>query len=396
MVYLKSGRERKRKLASQEAEMRSCQPTRRDTLKTLTALLTVSVSAKSLGLSASAQVPEKIVLGTLSISPVIASYIGEVDYFKDEGLTVEATRFQNFAPIMQGMAAGSIAAGEMGVAPNIIGLTRGLPLIAPFLGGFTTPGHPFERIMVLENSPIKTLDDLKGKKLAFLGPGTVPDMLLDTLPKKTKISKEEIKLVPMPAPNMPDALAQGLVDAIFAIPPADTVAEQKYHARTVANGTDLVPYAGLGTFVLRREFADANPQAATKLYRACIRFARWIDDNPLDARKAMAKNLGLPDDLAAHARMPLFPRNGLPVMPNVWNLYEMLVQAKTIDPHPDAAKLFNDAIVEPTKRFTLPAAEELGLQPDPEIERMLKGDYPFLPKPVESYYADWERRLLKT
>jgi hypothetical protein len=42
-----------------------------------------------------------------------------------------------------------------------------------------------------------------------------------------------------------------------------------------------------------------------------------------------------------------------------------------------------------------PAAEELGLQPDPEIDAMIKGDYPLLPKPNESYYADWERRLLK-
>jgi hypothetical protein len=109
----------------------------------------------------------------------------------------------------------------------------------------------------------------------------------------------------------------------------------------------------------------------------------------------ITKNLALPEDLAARARIPLFSRNGLPVMPSVWHLYEMQVQAKTIDPHPDPAKLFNDAIVEPTKRFTLPAAEELGLQPDPEIENMLKGDYPFLPKPAASYYADWEPRLLK-
>ena len=70
-------------------------------------------------------------------------------------------------------------------------------------------------------------------------------------------------------------------------------------------------------------------------------------------------------DLATHMRIPLFARNGLPVMPNVWDLYEMLVQAKTIDPHPDPAKLFNDTIVEPTKRFTLPAVEELGLPARP-------------------------------
>ena len=379
--------------------MQSYQLTRRDALQTMgrsaAVLLTVSVSARSVGLSAAAQIPEKIVMGTIPIPPVIASYIGHVDFFKDEGLTIELTRFNNFAPIMQAMTAGSVVAGDFGIAPSIIGLTRGLPLIAPFLSALSTPSHPFERIMVMPHSPIKVLEDLKGKKLAFLGPGTVPDMFLGALPSKTKIRKEDIELVPMPAPTMPDTLAQGLVDAIFAIPPADTVAEQKYKARTIANASDLVPYVGLSTFALKRDFAESHPAAATKLYRACIRFSRWIMDHPADARSTMATNLGLPGELAAQARIPLFARNGLPVMPNVWHLYEMLVKAKTIDPHPDPVKLFNDAIVEPAKRFTLPAVEELGLQPDPEIDKMLKGEYPFLPKAVDSYYADWERRLLK-
>jgi NitT/TauT family transport system substrate-binding protein len=379
--------------------MKREKPTRRYVLdrvvKGAAAILTVSVSARSLGLSASAKAPDKIVLATLPITPIIGSYIGEVDFFKEEGLTVELTRFNNFAPVLQAMTSGSLFAGEMGVAPSIIGLTRGLPLIAPFLSAFLTPSRPLERIMVMESSSIKVLDDLKGKKLAFLGPGTVPDMFLNALPKRTKIRKEDIDLVPMPAPNMPDALAQGLVDAIFAIPPADAVAEQKYKARTVANGSELVPYVGLSTLAVSREFAETNPEVTKKLFRACIRFTRWIDDNPIDARRVITKNLALPEDLAARARIPLFSRNGLPVMPSVWHLYEMQVQAKTIDPHPDPAKLFNDAIVEPTKRFTLPAAEELGLQPDPEIENMLKGDYPFLPKPAASYYADWEPRLLK-
>jgi ABC-type nitrate/sulfonate/bicarbonate transport system substrate-binding protein len=147
------------------------------------AFVTVSVTARSLGLAASAQIPEKIVIGSLPI-PLITSFIGQVDFFKDEGLTIEVTRFNNFAPILQAMTAGSVVAGEIGVAPSIIGLTRGLPFIAPFLAGFSTPSHPFERIMVMENSPIKVLDDLKGKKLAFLGPGTVPDMFLGALPRK--------------------------------------------------------------------------------------------------------------------------------------------------------------------------------------------------------------------
>jgi len=55
------------------------------------------------------------VLGTLSITPALASYIGQIEFFKEEGLTVELSRFNNFAPVVQGMAAGSVAAGDIGL-----------------------------------------------------------------------------------------------------------------------------------------------------------------------------------------------------------------------------------------------------------------------------------------
>jgi hypothetical protein len=51
--------------------------------------------------------------------------------------------------------------------------------------------------------------------------------------------------------------------------------------------------------------------------------------------------------------------------------------------------------VEPARRFVLPALEDLGEQRDEEIETMLKGEYPLLPSAPASYYADWERRLVK-
>jgi len=370
--------------------MNSYRLTRRSAMKTIGAGAASLFAAPATARRSSAPAP-KIVLGTQAITPAIESYLGATDFFKEEGLTVELTRFNSFAPLFQAMVASNVAVGGAGVAPSIIGIARGLPLIFPFLATFVTPRRPLERIMVMPNSPIQTLDDLKGKKLAFLGPGTVPDMMLDALPMKSRIHKDEIQLVPMPPPTMPDALAQGMVDAIFAIPPGDSVAESKYNARTIVNATELVPYVGLTTVAIRRDFADNNPEATGRLLRAYIRLSRWAGGNDAEARKAMGKNLNLPDDLAARARIPLFSRNGLPVMPNVWNLYEMLVQNKTIDALSDPMKLFDAAIVEPTKRFTLPAVEALGLLPDPDINAMLQGEYPFLPKPASNYYADWER-----
>jgi sulfonate transport system substrate-binding protein len=370
-------------------------PTRRTLLKiTATgsaAFLAHAIRAPRLA----AQSPLKIVIGRVAVNALASNYIGPVDFFRDEGLALEPRRFDNAGQIFQAMTAGDLVVAEIGLGPSIIAMSRGLSFIAPFLGACSTPDRPYERFMVLPASPIRTLDDLKGKKLAYQGPGTVPDMLLGALPRKSKIRKEDIQLVPLPPPSQPDALGQGLVDAIFAIPPSDTVAERKYAARTVADATELVPYSGLSTFVVRRDFADREPEIVQKLLAAEIRFSRWIEDNPGIARSAMGKNLGLPDELAAQARLPRFARNGLPIMPNVWHVYQMLLEAKTVDPHPDPAKLFDEGIVEPTKRFTLPAVEKLGIQSDPEIEKMLVAEYPLLPRPVATYYAEWERRLLK-
>lgn len=379
--------------------MEKRQMTRRTALKRVgkgaLALLTISASPRALRVPALAQAPQKIIIGSQSINPLLASYIGAVDPFSEDGLNTEITRFQAGPAMIQAMTAGNVVFADTGIVPAMIAAARGLPVMLPYLSSFGAPGHPIERIMVRKDSPIRSLNDLKGKKLAILGRGTVPELMLGALAKRSRIRKEDLELVLIPPPSQPAALEQGIVDAIFAIPPSDTVAERQYNARTIANSTDLVPYFGPGAVLVRRDFAEANPEVTKKIFKACIKMARWIRDNDAAARRVASKNLNLPDELASEMRMPLFARNGLPVMPNVWHVYEMLVQAKTIDPHPDPTKLINDAVVEPAKRFVLPALEELGEQKDEEIEAMLKGEYPLLPRPPASYYADWERRLVK-
>lgn len=372
---------------------------RRDAMKGVrngaAAFVAISISLRALDLPAAAQSGPKIVLGKLPLNAMVTTYLGDIDFFKDEGLTVEIVPSQAGPAINQAIATGGVVVGDTGLAPAMIAMTRGIPILAPHLGAFITPARPFERILVKESSSIRTLDDLKGRKLAILGRGTIPELILGALGKKSRISKEDIELVLIPPPNQAAALEQGQVDAIFATPPTDTVAERQYKARSIANGTDIVPYLGAAGLIVRRDFAETYPEPTRRLFKAAIKLARWTRDNEAAARRAAAKNLGLPDELASANRLPLFARNGLQVMPNIWHIYEMMVAAKTIDAHPDPAKLFNDAVIEPVKRYVLPAVEELGLQADDQIEAMLKGEYPLLSRPVASYYAEWEKKMLK-
>jgi ABC-type nitrate/sulfonate/bicarbonate transport system substrate-binding protein len=379
--------------------MRNDQLSRRGLMKQLgngaVAFATISISSRVLGLPTAAQGAPKIVLAKLPLNAMVTTYLGDIDFFKEEGLAIEISASQTGPAINQALAAGGVVVGDTGLPPAMVAMTRGIPILAPHLGAFVTPTRPFERIFVKQNSPIRTLNDLKGKKLAILGRGTVAEFVLGALSKKSDVRKEDIELVLIPPPNQPAALEQGQVDAIFATPPTDTVAERQYKARSIANATDLVPYLGLAGLVVRRDFAETYPEPTKRLFKAAVKLARWTRDNETAARRTAAKNLGLTDEFASFSRLPLFARNGLQVMPNIWHIYEMMVQAKTIDRHPDPAKLFNDAVVEPTKRYLYPAVEQLGLQADDQIDGMLKGEYPLLPMPVASYYAEWEKKALK-
>lgn len=358
--------------------------------------LTLVASSRALGLPAvaAATMPEKIVIGTLPFNTEVTAYIGAVDYFKDEGLSIELSRGQGGPAVVQALIAGAIPLGDVGIGPTILASARGLPLVQPAIGAVGTPTQPFSRIMVRGDSAITEVAQLKGKKLALHQRGTMEDLGLAALKKTHGIGHEDLEIILVPAPNQPQALDQGLVDAIYAIPPADTVAERRFHARTLINTADFIPYLGYGTLAMRRDFVEAYPDAARKVMKAWCRFCRWIDDNAAEARKTTNANLGMAEDLGAHVRVTYFARNGLPVMPNLHHIYTMLVAGKAMDALPDVEKFFAETVIEPTRQITLPALDELGWAKDGVVKDMLRAPYPLLPKPPEAYYAEWEKKLL--
>ena len=369
---------------------------RRHLLKAGAATLALVATPRALGIPAAwaASMPEKIVIGTLPFNTEVTAYIGDVDYFKDEGLTVELFHGQGGPAVVQALVGGSIPLGDVGVGPAILASARRLPIVQPALGAIGTARQPFSRIMVRADSPLVDVAQLKGRKLALHQRGTMEDLGLAALKKTHGIGREDLEIVLVPAERQPQALAQGQVDAIYALPPADAVAELRFGARTLINTADFIPYLGYGTLAMRRDFVDAYPEAARKAMRAWLLFCRWIDDNAQAARQASDESLGIDADLRDKQRLPYFARNALPVMPNVWHIYEMLVAARLMEATGDAAKLIEETVIEPTQRVTLPVLDALGWSKDGVVQDMLRANYPLLPKPPETYYAEWEKKLL--
>jgi sulfonate transport system substrate-binding protein len=366
-----------------------------DTMRVGASTLAIMISARVIGLSpAVAKVPEKIVIGQLPFNTEVTIYADVNGFLKDQGLSVEYHKAVGGPAVVQALAAGSIPVGDIGVGPALIAAARKLPVIAPALGGIGTPSHPFARIMVREDSAIRSVADLKGKRLAVHQRGAMEDLVLPALKQSHGVGPEDVEIALIPGPNQPQALDQKQVDAIFVNPPIDAVAEHTFKARTLINVADFVPYIGYGTFAFREDFVEAYPDAAKRLMEAWIRTCRWIDDNREKANAIAGASLGIAEELRPHVRLPYFTRNGLAVMPNVWHIYHMLVAGKVLEGIDDPQRLIDRSVVEPAKRIGTPALETVGQQPDPEVTAMLRAHYPLLPKPVDAYYSDWERALL--
>lgn len=132
----------------------------------------------------------------------------EQGYFKDEGLAVEliAPADPNDPPRLVAAGQGDIA---ISYQPQLhLQVDAGLPVVR--VG--TLVATPLNTVIVLKDGPIKSIKDLKGKKIGF-SVGGFEDALLGAMLEKHGLSLKDVTLINVNFSLSP-ALFAGQVDAI--------------------------------------------------------------------------------------------------------------------------------------------------------------------------------------
>jgi ABC-type nitrate/sulfonate/bicarbonate transport system substrate-binding protein len=332
-------------------------------------------------------------MGYLPANTILLVFNQGARIWQDQGLNVEFVRFLGGPEILNALASASIPVAEVGVGPALLSALRGAPFVFFTLGSVSGKSYPFTRIMVNADSNIQKFADLGGKTLALHQRGTMEHLSLGAATARYGIPTADIKVQLVPLPNQPQVLAQKQVDAIYAVPPFDVVAEKKFGARTLVETTDFVPYLGYSALAMHKKFVAEYPEAVHRLLKAWIQFSRWVDDNAAQAQAASGKFLNIPPDIAPGVRVPYYTRNALPVMPNVYHIYQMYLAAKIVEPASNISSVINEYFVEPASRYTMKALEDVGRQPDPLVRDFLNTRLPLLKEPNSAYFAPWEKGL---
>jgi len=210
---------------------------------------------------------------------------------KPLGYAVSWKEFPGGPQLLEGLKVGDVDFAHSGEAPPIFAQAAGAPLLYI---GYAPDGPKSEAILVQKDSPIKTVADLKGKKIGLNKGSNVHYLLVRAL-DKAGLKYTDVELVFLPPADGRAAFEKGAIDAWVIWEPYRTAAEMSLGARTLADGTGLV--SNNDFFFVAKPFAQAHPQMIDVVFRA-VRdvFAQAAKDIPGTA-KTFSAAAGFPESV---------------------------------------------------------------------------------------------------
>ena len=207
-----------------------------------------------------------------------------------QGIAVKWTEFPAGPQLLEGLNVGSIDFGTVGEAPPIFAQAAGADLV--YVAN-QPPAPTAEALIVPKDSPIRTLADLKGKKVV-LNKGSNVHYLLVKLLEKQGLKYTDLTVVYLPPADARAAFERGAVDAWVIWDPFLAAAERQLGARVVADGRGVV--ANHQFYLAERGYAEKYPQVVQAIIEELAKLDRWSENNSAAVAALLAPQIGL--DLA--------------------------------------------------------------------------------------------------
>ena len=184
-------------------------------------------------------------------------------YFAEEGITINLTQFEDGPSEIAAMKQGSMDVAFIGPGAHKL-CSQGEAQV--FL-----MQHMGDGDCVLGLNGIKTLEELKGKKVGYAA-GTSSETILTTALASVGMTMEDIVAVSMDAPALTTAALSGQVDAIAAWSPMSlTILAQAENATDICSNVDFATMASPGSWVVNPDWAAQNSDVLVRFNRAMFK-----------------------------------------------------------------------------------------------------------------------------
>ncbi|MCW8217314.1 aliphatic sulfonate ABC transporter substrate-binding protein [Streptomyces griseolus] len=203
------------------------------------------------------------------------------------GTSVKPSTFNAGPSEIEALNAGSIDIGFIGPSPSINGYTKSKGQSLRIIGGSASGGVK----LVVNPDKIKTLDDLKGKKIATPQLGNTQDVaFLNWISEKgwkvdAQSGKGDVSVVRSDNKVTPDAYKSGSLDGAWVPEPTAS--------KLVAEGGEVLLDEStlwpddqfvITNIIVSQKFLDAHPDVVEAVLRGTVNTNKWINANPEKAK----------------------------------------------------------------------------------------------------------------
>jgi sulfonate transport system substrate-binding protein len=208
-----------------------------------------------------------------------------------KGIDVKWTEFPGGPQLLEGLNVGSVDFGTTGETPPVFAQAAGADLLYV---AFEPPAPTSEAILVPKDSPIKSVAELKGKKVVLNKGSNVHYLLVRAL-EEAGLKYSDIQPVYLPPADARAAFERGSVDAWVIWDPFQAAAEQQLQARTLVDGKGLV--SNHQFYLATRPYAEQHPEVIEALVEEIRAIGEWVKANNERTVAQVAPLLGLSADI---------------------------------------------------------------------------------------------------
>lgn len=188
--------------------------------------------------------------------------------------------FSDFPTVVSALEAKQIQATFM-IVPLAMKLReQGVPVKICYLGH-----RDGSEIVVGKNSTYRSLQDLKGKKVAIPSLYSNQNFVFHKLMEDYGMKSEDISFIVLPPPDMPTSLASGAIDAYFVGEPFCAKAELDGIGRILYFARDIWPNFISCALVVHEDLIRDHPEIVRDLVRGIAQSGAWAETHRAEAAK---------------------------------------------------------------------------------------------------------------
>lgn len=254
-----------------------------------------ALAVMTLAAPIAAQAQTKVVIGIPTSPPNIVHMpvivAKELGLYKKAGLDVEIVSLGDGVKVYRALLAGNIDMGLTPGAPTIIGRSNGAAVKA------VSANLPKLEASLIVRDNVKTMADLKGKRIGIQEPGGFADLLSRAVLRAAKIDPKEVNFVSIASEDVPALVANQVDTAILHVEQEMLAKSKVPNLHAVARMWELQPKT-LYTFLSATEkILKEKPAVVQTVVTANIEATRIIYTEKAKVMPIFVKHTGYPEKI---------------------------------------------------------------------------------------------------